>query len=167
VAGVGVADLWEVGDDERDLALSWVASWSDEVSNMLASSLALEGLSLIGKDALLAGAGADLGGGEDRNGEVGGAVVKVDELVVACNRATANFEGAISCLGAGSSTRSGDDFSPLALALMTSISRRISSASTSSSSSLSIPRSSRDVFQDASPVDHRFSNAFDGESRIG
>jgi hypothetical protein len=87
--------------------------------------------------------------------------------VVACNRAIGNFLGAISCVGAGSSTRLGDNFSSLALALMRAISRSISSASTSSSSSLSIPRSSRDVFQDASPVDHRLSRAFDGESRIG
>lgn len=67
--------------------------------------------------------GAALGGGEDRNGDVGGAVVKVEELVAACNRATGNFRGAASWVGAGSSTRLGEDFSPLAFFLMSSISR--------------------------------------------
>jgi hypothetical protein len=52
---------------------------------------------------------------------------------------------------------------------MSSISRLISSASTSSSSSSAsfpIPRSSKDVFHDASPVDHRFNSAFDGDSLV-
>lgn len=134
---------------------------------MLANADALLVLSFGGDGTLLAGAGA--GGGEDRRGEVGGAVVKVEELVVACNRAIGIFRVATSCVGGGSSTRFGDDFSPLAFALMSSISRLISSASTSSSSSSAsfpIPRSSKDVFQDASPVDHRFKSAFDGDSLV-
>jgi hypothetical protein len=47
---------------------------------------------------------------------------------------------------------------------MSSISRLISSASTSSSSSFSLPRSNSEVFQAASPVDHRFRSAFEGDS---
>ena len=97
---------------------------------MLASSCAFSALSTAGEDALPTITGTDLGGGEDRNGEVGGAVVKVDELVVACSRAIGSLLGAISCVGAGSSTRLGEDFSPLALALIRAISRWISSAST-------------------------------------
>jgi hypothetical protein len=135
---------------------------------MLASSVIWFGFSSTGEDSLGGGAGTVLGGGDDRNGDVGGAVVSVEELVVACNREIGNLRGATSCVGAGSSTRLGEDFCPRALALMSSISRLISSASTSSSSSaasLPIPRSSKDVFQDASPVDHRFKRALEGDSR--
>jgi hypothetical protein len=49
----------------------------------------------MGEDAL-SSRGAVLGGGEERNGDVGGAVVNVEELVAACNRAIGNFRGATS-----------------------------------------------------------------------
>lgn len=82
---------------------------------MLASSVAFADGSMTGDETFL-GAGTALGGGDDRKGEVGGAVVKVEELVVACRRAIGNLRDAISCVGAGSST-------PLAFALISAISR--------------------------------------------
>lgn len=116
------------------------------------------------------GTGADDRGGDDFRGEVEGAALKADELLVAFSDVVPawNLPELTLWVGGGSVTRLGDDLSPLAFPRIRASSRSISAGSIgSSSSSLSMPSPIREVFQEASPVDQRLSSALDGDSRTG